>query len=379
MTNAQMIRTENNTKNDRMYIALELSNKTWKIFFSNGFKKRKKTIDAGKLYQLEHEIAKTRKHFGMSEDVKINSCYEEGRDGFWIHRFLESRGIHNIVVDSASIEVNRRSRRAKTDRIDAEKLLNMLMRYIGGERKLWSVLHVPSSNEEDARRINREIKRLKKERTAHTNRIKSLLILHGIRLVINRKFLINLEQVRLWNGEKLPRRVKAEIVRDYQRYELIKVQLLELELDKNALLKSENTQARKVVALKRLKGIGTISSWDLVYEFFGWRRFNNVQQVGGAAGLAPTPYASGSSDHEQGISKAGNRRVRSLMIELAWYWLRFQPQSKLSCWFQERFGSGGKRMRKIGIVALARKLLVSLWKYLDKGVLPEGAQMKAVI
>jgi transposase len=379
MTNAQMIRTENNTKNDRMYIALELSNKTWKIFFSNGFKKRKKTIDAGKLYQLEHEIAKTRKHFGMSEDVKINSCYEAGRDGFWIHRFLESRGIHNIVVDSASIEVNRRSRRAKTDRIDADKLLNMLMRYIGGERKLWSVLHVPSSNEEDARRINREIKRLKKERTAHTNRIKSLLILHGIRLVINRKFLINLEQVRLWNGEKLPRRVKAEIVRDYQRYELIKVQLLELELDKNALLKSENTQARKVVALKRLKGIGTISSWDLVYEFFGWRRFNNVKQVGGAAGLAPTPYASGSSDHEQGISKAGNRRVRSLMIELAWYWLRFQPQSKLSCWFQERFGSGGKRMRKIGIVALARKLLVSLWKYLDKGVLPEGAQMKAVI
>jgi transposase len=362
-----------------MYIALELSNKTWKIFFSNGFKKRKKTIDAGKLYQLEHEIAKTRKHFGMSEDVKINSCYEAGRDGFWIHRFLESRGIHNIVVDSASIEVNRRSRRAKTDRIDADKLLNMLMRYIGGERKLWSVLHVPSSNEEDARRINREIKRLKKERTAHTNRIKSLLILHGIRLVINRKFLINLEQVRLWNGEKLPRRVKAEIVRDYQRYELIKVQLLELELDKNALLKSENTQARKVVALKRLKGIGTISSWDLVYEFFGWRRFNNVKQVGGAAGLAPTPYASGSSDHEQGISKAGNRRVRSLMIELAWYWLRFQPQSKLSCWFQERFGSGGKRMRKIGIVALARKLLVSLWKYLDKGVLPEGAQMKAVI
>ena len=379
MTNAQMIRTENNTKNDRMYIALELSNKTWKLFFSNGFKKRKKTIDAGKLYQLEHEIAKTRKHFGMSEDVKINSCYEAGRDGFWIHRFLESRGIHNIVVDSASIEVNRRSRRAKTDRIDADKLLNMLMRYIGGERKLWSVLHVPSSNEEDARRINREIKRLKKERTAHTNRIKSLLILHGIRLVINRKFLINLEQVRLWNGEKLPRRVKAEIVRDYQRYELIKVQLLELELDKKALLKSENTQARKVVALKRLKGIGTISSWDLVYEFFGWRRFNNVKQVGGAAGLAPTPYASGSSDHEQGISKAGNRRVRSLMIELAWYWLRFQPQSKLSCWFQERFGSGGKRMRKIGIVALARKLLVSLWKYLDKGVLPEGAQMKAVI
>jgi transposase len=379
MTNAQMIRTENNTKNDRMYIALELSNKTWKIFFSNGFKKRKKTIDAGKLYQLEHEIAKTRKHFGMSEDVKINSCYEAGRDGFWIHRFLESRGIHNIVVDSASIEVNRRSRRAKTDRIDADKLLNMLMRYIGGERKLWSVLHVPSSNEEDARRINREIKRLKKERTAHTNRIKSLLILHGIRLVINRKFLINLEQVRLWNGEKLPRRVKAEIVRDYKRYELIKVQLLELELDKKALLKSENTQARKVVALKRLKGIGTISSWDLVYEFFGWRRFNNVKQVGGAAGLAPTPYASGSSDHEQGISKAGNRRVRSLMIELAWYWLRFQPQSKLSCWFQERFGSGGKRMRKIGIVALARKLLVSLWKYLDKGVLPEGAQMKAVI
>jgi len=376
MTHAQMIQTDNTTKNDRLYIAFELSNSKWKLAFGNGIKKRQKTITARDLSGLMEEITKAKHRFKMSDDVPIYSCYEAGRDGFWIHRFLESKGIHNSVVDSSSIEVNRRFRRAKSDRIDADKLLTMLIRYINGEQKLWSVLHIPTVEQEDIRRLDREIERLKKERTGHTNRIKSLLVLHGIQLGVGRYFLKNLEKVTQWNGEALPGRVKKEILREYERYEVIQKQLQILESEKQEILASGSLQAKKVLGLQNLKGIGPASSWILVYEYFGWRDFKNVKQVGGASGLTPTPYDSGGSEKEQGISKAGNRRVRSVMIEVAWYWVRFQPQSSLSRWFMERFGTGGKRMRKIGIVALARKLLVALWKYLEKGLVPEGAILK---
>jgi transposase len=379
MTNAQMIQADNNTKNDRLYIAFELSNSKWKLAFSNGIKKRQKTITARDLPALMEEIAKALHRFKMGDNISIYSCYEAGRDGFWIHRFLESKGIHNVVVDSSSIEVNRRFRRAKSDRIDADKLLTMLIRYINGEQKLWGVLHIPTVEQEDVRRLNREIDRLKKERTAHTNRIKSLLILHGIQLGVGRYFLKKLEEVTQWNGEMLPPRVKKEILREYERYGVIQDQLKLLESEKQEILASGSRQANKVLGLQNLKGIGPVSSWILVYEYFGWRDFKNVKQVGAAAGLTPTPYDSGGSEREQGISKAGNRRVRSVMIEVAWYWVRFQPQSSLSRWFVERFGSGGKRMRKIGIVALARKLLVALWKYLEKGLVPEGASLKSLV
>jgi len=379
MTNAQMIQTDDNTKNDRLYIAFELSNSKWKLAFSNGIKKRQKTITARDLPALMEEIAKAIHRFKMGDNISIYSCYEAGRDGFWIHRFLESKGIYNVVVDSSSIEVNRRFRRAKSDRIDADKLLTMLIRYLNGEQKLWSVLHIPTVAQEDVRRLNREIDRLKKERTAHTNRIKSLLVLHGIQLGVGRYFLKTLEEVTQWNGEVLPPKVKKEILREYERYGLIQNQLKDLESEKKELLASGSIQANKVLGLQNLKGIGPVSSWILVYEYFGWRDFKNVKQVGAAAGLTPTPYDSGGSEREQGISKAGNRRVRSVMIEVAWYWVRFQPQSSLSRWFMERFGSGGKRMRKIGIVALARKLLVALWKYLEKGLVPEGAILKSLV
>lgn len=376
MSHTQMIAKQDTTKSNRLYIAFELSNSQWKLMFGNGIKKRRKTIDARDTETLIKEIAMAKNHFKMADAIETYSCYEAGRDGFWIHRFLESQGIKNVVMDSSSIEVNRRFRRVKTDRVDVEKLLTMLIRYVNGEQKLWSVLHVPTVEQEDIRRLNREIEHLKKERTAHTNRIKSLLILHGIESKIGAKFIQTLDEAVQWNGELLPDVLKREILREYRRYELIQYQLKELATEQESVLEGNSIPAGKVLALRHLKGIGPVSSWTLVFEFFGWRTFNNVKQVGASAGLAPTPHASGDLQKEQGISKAGNRRVRSTMIELSWFWLRYQPQSVLSRWFMRRFGGGGKRMRRIGIVALARKLLVALWKYLEKGLVPEGALLK---
>lgn len=377
MTKTQMIPDNRTTNNDRMYIAFELSNSKWKLMFGNGVKRRQKTIDARELSRLEDEIAKSRKHFKMPDDVEIISCYEAGRDGFWLHRYLESQGITNHVVDSSSIEVSRRYRRAKTDRIDVMKLHSMLIRYVYGETKLWRVLHIPDPEDEDDKRINREIKRLKKERTAHTNRIKSLLILHGIKTNITRDFIDNLEKMTQWNNEKLPINIKKEIIREYHRYELIQSQLAKLDGEKKEILESGSEKAEKVITMQRLRGVGPISSWDLVFELFGWRIFNNGKEVGASAGLAPTPYDSGDSQREQGISKAGNKRVRSTMIELAWSWVRYQPQSLITRWFEKRFAKGGKRIRRIGIVAVARKLLIALWRFVEQGVVPEGAILKA--
>lgn len=376
MTKAQMIQKPISTIIECLYMALELSNNKWKLAFGNGAKTRFKTIDARNMAQLYKEIHLAKLHFSMSLDAPVYSCYEAGRDGFWIHRHLIEQGIHSIVVDSSSIEVNRRYRRVKTDHIDASKLLTMLIRYLHGERKVWSVVRVPDVAQEDARRVNREIERLKKEKTAHSNRITSLLILHGIKTRVDSRFLTRLEHMRMFNGDPLPVHLKNEILREHERYELIKTQLKQLEVEKRQILSDDSEQSSQVRALALFKGIGPVSAWLLVYEYFGWRHFDNVKQVAAAAGLVPTPYGSGQLTREQGISKAGNRRIRAVMIELAWYWLRYQPQSELSLWYMQRFASGNKRTRRVGIVALARKLLVALWKYLDEQTVPEGAVFK---
>lgn len=376
MTVAQMIQNTNIINSVILYIAFELSNTKWKLAFSDGVKRRFKTIDARDMNRVYSEIDRAKKHFSMGENTTIHTCYEAGRDGFWIHRHLVEHGVNNIVVDSSSIEVNRRYRRAKTDRIDASKLLNMLIRYLSGETKLWSVVRVPNVAQEDERRLHREIERLKKEKTSHSNRITSLLILQGIKTRVDARFLKRLEHFALPDGQPLPIHLKNEILREHERYELIKNQLKQLEAEKKQMLDEGGDRAQKVQMLQNFKGIGPISAWLLVYEYFGWRQFDNVKQVGAAAGLAPTPYDSGSSIREQGISKAGNRRIRAVMIELAWYWLRYQPKSELSQWYMHRFGTGSKRMRRVGIVALARKLLISLWKYTESQVIPEGAMFK---
>jgi transposase len=373
-------RKDNSTKQASLYMAFELSNTKWKLAFSAGNKVRYVMIEARRLKRLREEIGKAKKRFGLDAGARMLSCYEAGRDGFWLHRCLLSWGVENLVVDSSSIEVNRRKRRAKSDRIDAGKLLTMLMRYHGGEKKLWSVVRVPSVEEEDARQLHRELGALNKERTMHRSRIRAFLIQHGIQIgnPSNRYFLTYLESMRTWDGKKLPVDLKARVVREYKRLQMVEDQIGALKKEQNDRVKRADSPAmRKVSLLRRLNGIGDRSSWVFVQEFFGWRNFDNRRQVGASAGLTPTPYDSGGIRHEQGISKAGNWRIRTMGVEIAWCWLRFQPRSKLSEWFNKRFAQGGKRMRRIGIVAMARRLLIDLWRYLEHGVIPEGAILKA--
>ena len=377
--NQGTLRSEDITKLAVLYVAFELSNRKWKLAFSDGRKMRHATVDAGDLEQFLVGLSSTKGHFGMSEDVRVVSCYEAGRDGFWLHRYLHSCGVENVVVDSASIEVDRRKRRRKTDRLDAGRLVRMLMRYHGGEERLWSVVRVPSFEDEDARHLHRELEGLKKERTRHRNRIRGILIQQGLRVTnpSKRKFVEELDSLRTWDDRELPVDMKGRLVREYQRLRMVDDQIKALEKEKTQRLSNPDTvKLRQVAQLRSLYGIGTVSSWAFVMEFFGWREFRNRREIAALAGLAPTPYDSGGVVREQGISKAGSTRIRTLAIEIAWAWLRFQPQSKLSRWYMERFAGGGSRMRRIGIVAMARRLLIDLWRYLEHGVIPEGARLR---
>jgi len=369
------------TKAPVLFMAMELSAKKWKLCFGDGGTRHREVTVATDSYRtLREAVAQAKDRLGLPADAAVFSCYEAGRDGFWVHRYLTSEGICNVVVDSSSIEVPRRSRRRKTDRLDAKKLLRMLIRYHQGDRTIWSVVRVPSEEAEDRRRVHRDLERLKKERTAHTNRIRSLLATEGLRIKLDRHFLARLNASRRWNDSPLGSRLKAELVREYQRRTLVHDQIRQLEKQQLAELKDGSTpEARKVLRLMGLRGIGITTAWTLVHEFFGWRLFANGKEVGSAAGLTGTHYNSGGSERDQGISKAGNRRVRRLMVEVAWRWLQFQPQSGLSRWFQVRFGGGGKRMRRKGIVALARRLLVALWRYLEQGLVAEEVIVKETI
>ena len=375
-----VLQSKDNATYPALYMAMELSNKKWKPGFSNGEKMRVKTIDAGDWGALHAEIERSKIKLNCAADCRVVSCYEAGRDGFWIHRALVAEGIESHVLDSASIEVSRRKKQVKTDRIDAAALLRLLMRYVNGETAALHPLRIPTVAEEDDRRLTRERERLLKERGAHSARIKSLLVAHGIRLARLSELPRLLPTAKAAvTGYALPADLKAELEREYERYVLVDQQVKALEQLQHARAASADSAAIQMVQqLRNLKGVGWQSSWGLSTEFFSWRQFKNAKQVGACAGLTPTPYDSGDSTREQGISKAGNKRIRKLMVELAWLWLRYQPHSALSQWFEQRFGSGGKRMRRIGIVALARKLLIALWRYLEHGVLPEGAVLKAV-
>jgi transposase len=361
-----------------LYMALELSNGTWKLGVSDGRQWRQRTVAAGDQPGVLSEIARAKAKFGLSESVGVRSCYEAGRDGFWVHHWLCREGIANEVVDSASIEVKRRARQVKTDRVDVEKLMALLLRYHGGERRALSVVRVPTVAEEDQRRLHRERERLLKERTQHNNRIQSLLIAQGVRLKVKAGFAERLAAVRLWDGRELPADLKAELLREWERYQLVDAQVRELEaLQHQRVAEARDSAVTIVQQMMQLRGVGWQSAWGLGMEFFGWRTFANRREVAALAGLTPTPYASGERQREQGISKAGNRRVRAVMIELAWFWVRYQPQSELSQWFTRRYAPGGPRMRRIGIVALARKLLIALWRYVETQQVPGGAILKS--
>jgi transposase len=363
-----------------LYMALELGSGEWRLGFTTGLgqKARERSIAARDVTALQREIGRAKERFRLASSVRVVSCYEAGRDGFWLHRFLIEAGIDNVVVDSASIEVNRRAKRVKTDALDVRKLSAMLVRYDEGERKVWSVVRVPTSEEEDNRHLHRELDNLRVERTKLTNRIHGLLAGQGVRVELRKDLLEQLKAIRLYNGRPLPPALHCRLVRVYARIELLDAQIRELEADRAELIKEwEGPEAEKIRQLLQLRAIGVNSAWLFVLEFFAWRKLSNRRQVGCLAGLTPTPYQSGQLSRDQGISKAGQKLVRHLAIEIAWGWVRLQPQSRLTLWYQERFGGGGSRLRRIGIVALARKLLVALWRYLETGIVPEGALLKA--
>lgn len=368
------------TLQPHLYMAFELSQSKWMLGFTIGFgqRPRLRSIAARDLAALQNEMHLARERFGLGKEVPVISCYEAGRDGFWLHRYLSSVGVSNLVVDSASIEVNRRAKQAKTDKLDLGKLLTMLMRYQAGEKKVWRVVHVPSPEVEDHRHLHRELTDLKEQRTQHINRIKGYLSNQGICLEVDNDFPEIVEHQRLWNGEPLPPGLRARLLCEYQRFQLVQQQIKALEAERREMIRSSTQPETELVRrLLRLRGIGINCAWLYVMEFFCWRAFRNRREVGALAGLTPMPHRSGEEDHELGISKIGNRHIRAMAIEIAWVWLRYQPNSELSRWYQRRFAKGSKRLRKIGIVALARKLLIAIWRYLEFGTLPTGAVLKS--
>jgi transposase len=361
-----------------LYLALELGWNSWKLAFARGpgAASRRRQMPARDVPQLLQEIAEAKRRLRLPANCPVVSCYEAGRDGFWLHRCLLVHGVQNQIVDSSSIEVNRRRRRAKSDRLDAEKLLGMLLRYAGGETTVWSVVHVPTPAEEDARQLHRELITLGQQATEHINRIKGLLASCGLAIEVDRHFPQRLKELRQWDGASVPPALQQRLLREFERLQVVNRQVRQLEQQRlREVREQQSPAADQVRRLLGLRGIGLNSSWLYVHEFFTWRKFQNRRQVGSLSGLAPTPYSSGDSDHEQGISKAGNKRMRWMAVEIAWGWLHFQPNSELTRWFYARFGRGSSRQRRIGIVALARKLLVQLWKYLQTGVPPAGAEL----
>lgn len=367
-----------------VHVALELSRATWHVgvMLPGSSKLSRYVVEGGDVTELSRRLSEWRARAGScGKPVRVLSCYEAGRDGHWLHRWLGQQGVVNHEIDPSSIEVSRRARRAKTDRIDLAKLMRSFLAHLRGEPRVCSVVHVPTAAEEDRKRRPRERLRLDKERSAHSNRIQGLLFGQGIRDERPRSpgFLARLERQRTGDGRELPAWLKEEIRREHERLCLVERQLRALDAESAATLRASaaggeaaDDQIRRLVALR---GIGLTSAQALVGEVF-YRSFANRRQVGGYLGLTGTPYDSGESRREQGISKAGNPRARRLAVELGWLWLRHQPDSALSRWFWQRVGEAKGRVRRSVLVALARRLMVALWRYLTTGLVPEGAVLR---
>lgn len=369
-----------------IFVSLELSRSKWLITSlspGGGEKLSRREVAGsalGALLSVFSELkAKCRSRMG--QDYPIVVIQEAGLDGFWLDRALRKEGIESHVVDPASIAVPRRKRRAKTDKIDGEMLIRTLLAYKRGEPRVCAMVRPPTPEEEDRRRVSRERKTLLTERVEHTNRIKGLLFSQGVvdyePLLKTRR--ARLEEVTTGDGRPLPEHIKQQIIRELDRLELVMAQIKAVEARRDALLDQASQAAGKAPSpaalLRRLKGVGEEFAAVLWLEGL-YKTFANQRQLAAYAGLAPSPWKSGKIDHEQGVSKAGNPRLRSTMIQLSWLWLRHQPDSALTLWFQERVRQDHGRVRKVAIVALARKLLVALWKYVTTGLLPQGAQLK---
>ena len=383
VTSATAVATTARANDITLYASLELSKSKWVVTINSpDSEKFSKHVaeggdGVGLLDLLSRSRAKAEQRYGVQ--VKAIVIQEAGLDGFWIHRLLLANGIESQVVDAASIAVDRRHRRAKTDSIDGEMLLRALMAWARGERRVCSMVRAPSLEEEDRRRLTRERGTLLKERIQHTNRIKGLLSGQGVRDYnpLRRDCFERLEAFRTGDGRELPPMLKAEIRRELDRIAVVTTQLATVERARDALIRTDAEERNNPAALLlKLKGLGPEFASLLWLESL-FRNFGNRRQVAAYGGLAPSPWQSGGVERDQGISKSGNRRLRKTMIELAWFWLRHQPDTALSRWFHTRVGSAKGRIRRIAIVALARKLLVALWRYVTQGVVPEGAVFKA--
>ena len=360
-----------------VYIGSDLASLEWKLAVTDRSSRRpiEQTIGAFDLEALVDVIRRARRVLGLEPGPTV-FCYEAGRDGFSVFRALECIGVVCLVVDPASIETSRRKRQAKTDRLDAKKLLSKLRSYVTGDRDVFAVVRIPSLSVEDERRRTRERDRLVAERTQHRARIKSLLAQQGLCFQVGPNLVAHLQTCTTPFGEPLGPHLKAEILRELERLELVEHQLAEVVKALEVSIASASTVADKQGArLAGLRAIGTVTGATLPREFF-WRDFHNRKEVGGAAGITGTPRATGiSTDMEQGISKTGNGRVRRLMMEIAWSWVRHQPTSKITLWYKARL-DGTKRSKRKAIVGVARRLLIALWRYATQGVFPEGALLK---
>jgi transposase len=360
-----------------VYVAFELGKAQWKLALTTGLGIRPmvRTIPAGDLAAVTRVVAQAQARFGVGPGARVLSCYEAGRDAFWVHRALTALGIANRVVDSASIEVDRRSRRTKTDRLDAVKLVLMLVRACSGDPRVWHEVRVPSEAVEAARHESRERTALTREATRLRNQISGWLATVGCRVSTRTRGKAGWwRQARTYANAALAQPLQARIARAEARLQVVREQLAAIEAAQAATVDA----AAPTSALARLvavKGIATTSASVLLAEGLVWREFANRRQIGGLLGFAPTVYQSGETSRGQGIRRAGNRRLQSVMVQLAWSWIRWQPHSGLTQWFHARFGHG-TRARKVGIVALARKLLIALWRYATQGVCPAGAVLK---
>jgi transposase len=364
-----------------LLLAFELGQRSWKLGFTGGMGQRPRIrqIPAGAVTVLMTEIERAKKRLGLPSDAPVTSCYEAGRDGFWLHRFLVAHGITNYVVDSSSIEVDRRARRTKTDRLDLVGLVSLLARYVLGDRRAWRVVRVPTVADEDARHLPRTLEALTQDRTRLVNRLKSLLATQGLSLVIDAQFLNRLAGTHLWDGAPVPPGLQERLSRTWTLLQDVNGQIRNLKALR--LIRPEtvtSATSRAAAQLLTVRAIGPVGASVLATEIFGWRRIRNGRELGALVGLVPAPYQSGETDYDQGITRAGNAHVRRVIVQLAWGWIHHQRDSALTHWYQQRFGTGGKRLRKIGIVALARKLLIALWRYLETGMVPDGARLKTM-
>jgi transposase len=362
-------------------MAIELSKTKWLVGVLTPLSD-KISIPCGAVQSLIEIVDRTLDKVSRAtgRPARIVSCYEAGYDGFWLHRVLEARGVTNHVIDAASLLVSGKARRAKTDRLDAEKLVRTLVAFWRGEPKVCSIVQPPSIDEEDAKRLHREREFLMKERVQHIGRIKGLLATQGVyEFQPGRKdWPSRLARLITGDGRPLPPRLAAEIDRHCRRLATVNAMLKEIDEERDAAVVGMAPSVPSTTSAQRLaqlKGIGSQIATVLATEVF-YRKFKNRRSLGSYLGLTPSPFQSGGMDRDQGITKAGNPRARMISIELAWLWLRYQPQSALARWFHERTNGLKGRIRRIIIVAVARKLLVALWRYLETGLVPEYAELK---